>query len=245
MRIQYSILRYRPDLYSGESINIGIAFHNMETDERDFVTMKNYKRLWAFDDELDPEFTINSIEEIKDDWISGSLFSDYTYLKDYTKFFVNEFYFSSIKTERISNYKEFINDAYKYFLGKAVPKSERLSKRQKMNFIESFLKENSCNYRKNKKLSGAYNDSFIFDYSLTRNEERVGIKYISTATQSTHMLRSLLFYAEHVSLVKISVMIEVDLSAYNDEIRGLLEMGIQNGLISIVTEDKIDELVGS
>ncbi|EHD1578825.1 DUF3037 domain-containing protein [Listeria monocytogenes] len=243
MKVEYSILKYTPDLYTGEVINIGVAYHNLETDQRDFEKIKNFSRLWTFDDELDTEFTSFSIEGFAEDWKSGSLFNEYSSLKEYTRFFVNEFYFSKIKTEEVEDYKEFILLSSKYFLRKSLPKKERLSRKQRIDFLEAFLRENSYNFNKKKKIAGIYDDSFTFDYVLENSSQPIGIKYISNTEQSINILRSLLFYAEHNSYVKISVMLETDLNECLKPIEKLLVMAEKEKLISIVPDDQIDKFL--
>uniref|UniRef100_UPI00142FB33D DUF3037 domain-containing protein n=1 Tax=Listeria valentina TaxID=2705293 RepID=UPI00142FB33D len=178
MRVEYSILRYTPDIYIGEAINVGIAYHNLETDQRDFKIISNYKRLWAFDDELDPEFTTQSIEGFANDWVMGNLFSRYHSLREYTRFFVNEFYFSEIKIEDVGDYKEFIVKSSKFFFRKSLPKSERLSKKQRIDFLESFLNKKIFSFRKKEKLIWKYKDGYTFEYYIINNGNPVGIKYI-------------------------------------------------------------------
>ncbi|MBC2048188.1 DUF3037 domain-containing protein [Listeria booriae] len=243
MKVQYSILRYRPDTYSGESINIGIAYYNLDTEQKDFKLIKNYNRLWAFDDELDPEFTRISIESFKEDWLSGSLFSSHTSLQDYTRFYVNEFYFSQVATENVTNYDEFIKTSSSYFLSKSMSRKERLNKKEKMVFIESFLEENSHSFSKNVRVEGKYDDPYIFDYLLNENEKPMGIKYISSSKQSLNMLRSLLFYAEHSYNTSVSIVLETDLEHCDIPTKNLLKMATEKNLISLIFDDKIDELL--
>lgn len=245
MNIQYAVLRYRPDLYSGESLNVGVVYHNLTTGERDFKLMKNFNRLWSFDDELDPEFTFDSIEAFKNDWLTGNLLNNYTKLKDYTKFFVNEFYFGKIKDEKTENYSEFIQSSSKFFLRRGLPSNERLNKSQNLRFIETFLKANSLEFQKNKAIKGYYNDSYTFDYYVTNSNSntKMGVKYISSSVQSVNSIRSLLFYAEHNPSKKISIILDRDSSYDKNGIENLLEFGRKEKLISIINQDKIDEIL--
>lgn len=50
--LQYSILRYAPSLVSGETINLGAIFYNVEAGIQEFFTIKNWRRVSTFDDEL-------------------------------------------------------------------------------------------------------------------------------------------------------------------------------------------------
>lgn len=51
LKILFSVLRYQ--LITDEFMNIGILFHNLDTDERRLETISKWTRLKGFDDELD------------------------------------------------------------------------------------------------------------------------------------------------------------------------------------------------
>lgn len=242
MKIEYSILRYRPDLLTGESVNIGIAFHNLETDTRDFNLISNFSRLWAFDDELDQDFTTDTIKGIKNEWLNGSLFNDFNSLKTFTRFFVNEFYFSKVEKEVTFDYKRTKEILTKGFLKRGLAKNERLSKQEELEFVERYFKSNKVDFRKKESLMGILKDPIIFDYYVQSGNINFGIKYITNVPQSVNTLRSLLFYAQSNPGINISIMLEKDINESINQIKGLVEYGVENELFEILRDDHIDKL---
>ncbi len=115
--IQFSVLSYYPNFLNNENINLGILFHNIENDEIKFIMTKNWKRVTAFDDEIDLEFTKDVLLGIKEEcedklFHKGKKFV----LKDYVKFFINQYKFNQIIESKDDDFDEFIIKTSKYYL---------------------------------------------------------------------------------------------------------------------------------
>lgn len=244
MKIEYSILRYRPDLFIGESINVGVCFHNLENDSRDLKLIKSYHRLFSFDDELDKEFTIASLQSFKEDWESGSLFSGNATLKDFTKFFVTEFYFSKPKTVDVKQYKKYVEDTAKYYLNFSYGKSERLTKKQKMNYVNTYLKSSGLDFKRRTSLNGNFSDKLSFDFIVSKpNDEIVPIKIISNSHQSVNYLRSTILFAEWNNLNVVVMLEQEDELEIIHPLKTLLAEANKRQIIKYVTANQIDLVI--
>ena len=112
MKVLFSVLKYK--LITNESINIGILFHNLDTDERRFETITKWSRVKIFDDEINIKFfkiLLNGMRgEIQNSLLSSMVNFD---ISTYTKKFHNEMRFSRIYEDYTDNFNEFIELASK------------------------------------------------------------------------------------------------------------------------------------
>ena len=97
--IEYAALNYYHSPISDECLCIGVLFHNLTTDQRDFIYISNFQRFHAFDDEADIDFVKLYLRGIKEE-VETSVFnfSKVFNLSAYIKVYANEFRFSSVKT---------------------------------------------------------------------------------------------------------------------------------------------------
>ena len=95
--LKYSVLRYSPSTFSGEKINLGIIFYDLQSGYREFKYSKKFSRLATFDDEIDLKMVKKLLQGIADD-VAGNIFTyDKFDIDQYTKFFVSDFSFDKPK----------------------------------------------------------------------------------------------------------------------------------------------------
>lgn len=121
-KYEYSVLQYFPSIVSGERINIGILVYCSENNEAEFIHIKgsDYKRLQAFDDEVNNETIKMVLSLIYDDIKEISNPSILNLEKkfdicNYTKYFCNEYRFApvvSMNYENIDEAKEELKNIY-------------------------------------------------------------------------------------------------------------------------------------
>lgn len=161
--IKYSILKYYNSAISEECLCVGILFHNITTDQRIFNTIKNFKRLESFDDEINIDFFKYYLSSIKDE-TENNLFNynDCFNIENYIKTYVNELRFSKIYTSYNSD-ENFIENTTKLFLKFDYSKNERLHKNLESQYIRNIFKENGVSFS-SKPIIGTYKESIPFDY---------------------------------------------------------------------------------
>lgn len=157
MKVLFSVLRYQ--LLTDEFMNIGILFHNLDTDERKLETISKWKRLKNFDDELDLvifKILISGIkEEIKNTLLNKNTNFD---IYEYHKRYVNELRFSEIYNVEIDDFNKYVEESKKHFLRYDYEKKERPGKKEQLDYIKSLVKGNS------KPIKGRFSENITFDY---------------------------------------------------------------------------------
>lgn len=164
--IEYSALNYYHSPISDECLCLGVLFHNVTTDRRDFRYISNFKRFQVFDDEADVNFVKAYLAGIKDDVENSILnYQDSFDLQSYIKVFANEFKFSSIKRLSIDEYEDYVDALTKVYLKYDLAKSQRLNSNEEKKLIKYVLETNNLEYS-NGRISGEFNDEIPFDYQL-------------------------------------------------------------------------------
>ncbi len=164
--IEYSALNYYHSPISDECLCLGVLFHNITTDRRDFRYISNFKRFQVFDDEADVNFVKAYLAGIKDDVENSILnYQDSFDLQSYIKVFANEFKFSSIKRLSIDEYEDYVDALTKVYLKYDLAKSQRLNSNEEKKLIKYVLETNNLEYS-NGRISGEFNDEIPFDYQL-------------------------------------------------------------------------------
>ncbi len=98
-KIEYVALKYYNSCVSEECLYVGMLFNNLTDNERTFVSIKNFKRLAVFDDDVNIEFFKDYLKSIKDEVEMNVFNYDKEFvLKDYIRPFTNELKFSKITT---------------------------------------------------------------------------------------------------------------------------------------------------
>ena len=110
--LKYSILRYCPDPISGEQMNLGIIFYEDKEKIRKFRFIKNFKRLEAFDDEVDANIVKILLEGIKEEVEDEN--KEFC-MEEYIKYYVNAFNFSEVRTSLYENVEDTMEQLFKMY----------------------------------------------------------------------------------------------------------------------------------
>lgn len=116
MLVEYSVLRYYPSAISGESINLGVVLFCPEDNSAMFehIAPSAYSRLHSFDDELDINTVKNVLSLIKEDIddVNKLFYNDIQKfdLKQYIRYFKNEFHFSNLITMEYNSFDEAVEE---------------------------------------------------------------------------------------------------------------------------------------
>lgn len=224
--IQFSVLHYYPSFISEECITVGILFHNLDTDERFFEITKNWDRVRNFDDEVNIDFMKDYLIGIRDEVVKELDNFEKTFdMRDYCRFYVNEYKFSSIQTYTDLINEDFIENTKKLFLKFDYEKHERLNRNEEKQYIRKLLKSNNIDYS-SKRTSGKYNDSIKYDYMI----DNYGIKLFTFEGKSlNHQISSAKHWAFNALSLKDKIKsvfiydIERTDSEYFDTIIKILE----------------------
>ena len=164
MKVLFSVLKYK--LITNESINIGILFHNLDTDERRFETITKWSRLKNFDDEINITFfkiLLNGMrEEIQNSLLNSVVYFD---ISAYTKKFCNEMRFTKIYEDYTEDFNEFIEFNKRNFLRYDYDKKDRPDREQQVKYMKRLMKSNEISYSV-KKLDGLYQEPIQYDYTI-------------------------------------------------------------------------------
>ncbi|EHI59941.1 MAG: hypothetical protein ACLTC4_14160 [Hungatella hathewayi] len=160
--IEYTALKYYNSCVSEECLYLGMLFNNLTKNTRVFKSIRNFKRLESFDDEINIEFFKDYLCSIKAE-IEDNIFNyDKAFnLKEYIKPYVNELRFSSIKTEKTDD-PDFIENMVKLFLKFDYDKKQRLSKETEKKYIKKVLKSSHIDFSE-EPIIGKYNENIRLD----------------------------------------------------------------------------------
>lgn len=164
MRILFSVLRYQ--LITDEFMNIGILFHNLDTDERRLETINRWKRLKGFDDELDIKLLKILIDGIKEE-IQNTFFNNKVVfdIYEYHRRYINELRFTEVYEAETTNFEKYIEFSKKNFLRYDYEKKERPNKEQQIKYMKELMKSNSIKYN-SKSIKGKHCENVNFDYII-------------------------------------------------------------------------------
>lgn len=164
--IEYSALNYYHSPISDECLCLGVLFHNVNTGQRDFRYISNFRRFQTFDNEADVNFIRAYLAGIKEDVGVSILNYEKSFdLQSYIKVFANEFKFSAIKKLNVEENEDYVDSLTKVYLKYDLAKSQRLNSNEEKKLIKRVLETNNLEYS-NGKISGEFNDEIAFDYQL-------------------------------------------------------------------------------
>ena len=236
--VQFTILKYTPDLFADECINVGIAYCIVEEDIRKFDLMQRRSRLFNFDDELDREFTNDTLDAIKNTWMNkDSMFKNYKTIDEFSKFYVNEFHFGEIITRgNIENPYEFIKNTTRYFLGLSMDKANRLSHDDRLAYYSTLFSEDMFPSEQNYSVTGILGDNMRFDlYSESTHEYSIGMKILKNSNASVLSLRSWLYFAQFNKHIRLYIILEEEMENLNSSLSSLLKHAKEQEFIKIIT----------
>lgn len=221
MKVLFSILKYR--LITNESINIGILFHNLDTDERKFETITKWSRLKSFDDEINVRLFKIMLDGMKEE-IQSNLFNDSIHfdMKEYISKFYNEMRFSTIYEGDTNDFKNFIEENKKIFLRYDYDKKSRPSRMEQISYMKKLMKANKIKYSV-KKPMGKYFENINYDYIVENYAFKVfsfenrkldnlinyakAWAYTSKEMESTY--RTIFVYDKDIQDTKFNIIIDI------------------------------------
>lgn len=213
--IQYAGLKYYNSCISDECLYVGMLFNNLTTNTRVFKSIKNFKRLQSFDDEISIEFFKEYLKSIKSE-VENNIFNvekEFS-MKDYVKLFTNELRFSEIRTVETED-NDFVEKTCKVFLRFDYDKSQRLKKVDERQFVKQLLDSKKIKYT-NEPLVGKYDERIAYDV-LT---DKYGIKFFKFENKELKRLisnaKTWSFNAEEVKNERISLFLyDLDITESN------------------------------
>lgn len=232
----YSVCQYIPDEIRAEKINVGIVVHcpTKDYEYSEFIHIKNKKRLYYFDDDLDNDYINLMFEHLKYQFNYSHLKEDNGvdefeninsefFLEQKIKYYVNEFSFLpiqkiTIKTSEMMNAIEDLTRTYLYY---DVPKEKRITRPE----VKKLLSKEICNLNLRKFIK---NENMIYDF---QNEPIFDFQYDNT------FVRTFSFdYANKSSLTKEIKIFLYDLMNSKDN--------LSKKNIVIVLNNNIDKKTG-
>ena len=223
-RIDFSVLRYYPSFITGECINLGILIYCAEDNFIRFehINHKHHNRLRTFDDELDISMVAQMLDIISEDIKAYSLplITKKSFdLKEYIKYFTNEFRFSSISSVDYESTDIAVKELTDICLRLYYPKNERPDKTIERNYIERVIKTNHCEYTKNQKAKDDFGFTINYDFMI---DNKTGIKYFNIKSESINKmvnhLRSWAWNGEHSSMESSIIVYSCDDSSKHDPV---------------------------
>lgn len=165
-KIEYAVLSYYPSIIATENKNVGIAFHNIDTDEREFYIITKWNKLHSFDDEMDIDFMKLNLKGIKNRIESNiSNFKEAFNLSNFARHYVNELRFSKVQCVETDYVDEFIMQTKKIHLRSDFDKKERLNTNEELKYIKKFIKASYPEYS-DQPIRGKYEENIAFDYKI-------------------------------------------------------------------------------
>lgn len=165
-QVEYAALKYYNNAVSDECLYIGMLFHNLTTDKREFRYISNFKRFQAFDDEADIDFVKLYLAGIKQQ-IETNIFNykDNFSIADFTKIYVNEFRFSDVTQMKVDEDENYVENLTKMYLKFDFSKEKRLSNSEEKKYIRKILSSSNVAFS-TPKISGFYDENVNFDYVI-------------------------------------------------------------------------------
>lgn len=181
--IQYAGLKYYNSCVSDECLYIGMLFNDITTNTRIFKSIKNFRRLQSFDDEISIDFFKAYLKSIKEE-VECSIFNfkEKFNMEEYVKYYTNEIRFSDIKTVETDD-DSFIENTCKIFLKFDYEKKDRLNKDTEKKYIKQILKSKNISFTTNP-VAGKYNELINFDVAT----DEYGIKFFSFENKELNRL---------------------------------------------------------
>jgi len=161
--IQYSVLTYSPSVLTSERINLGVFFYDTNDNRSVFRHTMNWKRVSAFDEEINMDFLRDYLNDIAEE-LSSSNASKLNW-GAFLGRFVNEMKFTKSTLIETDNAAEFIDQTMKIQLRYDYEKSERPTFDEQMKYAKNYLKSINIKYS-TKNVFGKFNESIGFDYMI-------------------------------------------------------------------------------
>lgn len=174
--LYYAILKYSPSLVSGENINIAALFYYPDSKYKELYTIRDWKRVAAFDDTLNIPLLKDVLLDIGDD-IGTALMNSEFDINTFCAQYHSELYFSApecitnITVELLSEQIEEIKRMYFQF---EYAQALRPTHGQQKTFLSKILRAKAITYKKDLKVIGKYQDQITYDYVI----KDCGVKFM-------------------------------------------------------------------
>jgi hypothetical protein len=172
-------IQYTPKVFTGEKINVGVAFHNIDDNRLYFKKIRKTSRIKAFDDELDiNEFKsmLRHIEEFIMRPFRKNLFDekvvrkDEDYLENASRMFLNKYQFSNIVTLYTETPEKDFDDYSSNILYYDLDKDKRPTNKQTASLmnkvIYSAIRKRSLEYKTNPLFRETLGEIIRCDYKV-------------------------------------------------------------------------------
>ena len=162
-KIQYTSLCHYPSLVSPDCITLAILFYIKSENRIVLESIRNWRRLKSFNDELDMDLIklqLEGIREELDEFVKEKKFV----LKEYTKFFINDLVFQPIIEVEVEDEDDFIQECKRQYLIGDMSLNKRPSVDEQIKFIKNYLKKTDVNYNGN--IKGYFEENIDFDLQI-------------------------------------------------------------------------------
>ncbi|MDT0697293.1 hypothetical protein [Staphylococcus chromogenes] len=197
-KVKYSSFNYYPDTLLISNIAVGVIFqieNNNNYYENRFNLMQRKSKLFNFDEELNPEFTKIFLNGIRDNFIKFK-----GEIKEFTRFYVNNFKFTNIQIREFNSLDEvniFINDTTRYILHPSQNPKNKMTEKEKKEYINNYLSKKFNTVQKSYVFQGGKNqDKITVDFMVeTKNGKKIGYKVVNKSPQAIFNIRSYIAHA--------------------------------------------------
>jgi hypothetical protein len=185
---KFSVIRYVPDEYREEFINIGFVLHDIEGPSIMCKFTSNFSRVKAFDDEVDLEFLKLILEGLSDQF---TLSTDYgpslkeltkiDYLNEVTRHYVNQIQFSKINSIYSPDIEKDFDDLFRTYVYFETKKKNRITSDEVRRLMQRIFMDKGLfnQLERNPLLHTNYNEPIELDYSLTTENKKYFMKALS------------------------------------------------------------------
>lgn len=202
--VNFAVCRYIPNILRDEFINVGVVVHVPEDKFVHFYKTKNYRRVKAFDDEVDIEVIKALLESLEYQFNTTTVYSpnlqgteNNDFLLSEISFYVNQLQFSNIRTFSSSELTQEIKDLCDTYLYYDKRKSERIGPEKVRSLVSKMFTSSRINSVVNRKPE--FKNMFqqqTFDFCIEINNSNTLIKALSFDYQNKNK-----FYKEIKSLL--------------------------------------------
>lgn len=184
---KFAVLRYVPNEFREEFINIGLVFHAPEEAFIDLRLTTNFSRVHAFDDEIDINFLKVVLDGVKSEFTQSTvhgpslkeLMND-SYLEQATRTYVNQLQFSPVFTIRSKDIEPDFEDLFKTYVYFDAQKKQRITEDKVKSVMNRVFKESQVFNKLNRNIKVDIGPQEIeLDYSYVSTEHQKLIKAFS------------------------------------------------------------------
>lgn len=190
--VNFAVCRYVPDILRDEFINVGVVVHVPEDKFVNFYKTRNYRRIKAFDDEVELEVIKALLESLEYQFNTTTVHSPNLegidkndFLQSEIYYYVNQLQFSNIRTFSSTDLNEDIKDLCDTYLYYDKKKSERIGPEKVRSLVSKMFSNSRINYvvKRNPEFKNIF-EQHPFDFSVEINNSNILIKALSFDYQS-------------------------------------------------------------